>query len=146
MKNLIILILISLSIFAQDNQNFKKPSKEALEAYQRKLKEKTNKDNPYMWDFHQEVSKKWQEISKNVEMKEKKLTIDVELSKQQAQIDIVKAEMQKIFLKYIEEGKFKENDKFKMPLTKIDETKPEKIEIQKQENKKKQEKIQIKMK
>lgn len=123
MKNLIILILISLSIFAQDYKKIEKP-KLAKEAKEECLEK--NKENPYICDFQTELRKIWGNEARNIQMKENKLIIDMIFSKQQAQIDIAKAEMQKLFLRYIEEGKFKEDMTIKMPLMKMNLNNPKK--------------------
>lgn len=57
-------------------------------------------------DFSREANEIWEKHKKNI--KKEKLKIEMKISKEQAEIDIAKAEIQKLFLKYIEQGKFKD--------------------------------------
>lgn len=67
-------------------------------------------------DFGKEAREIWEKHKKNI--KKENLKIEIEISKDQAEIDIAKAEIQKLFLKYIEQGKFKENMKIYSELEK----------------------------
>ena len=57
-------------------------------------------------DFGKEAREIWEKHKKNI--KKENLKIEMKISKEQAEIDIAKAEIQKLFLKYIEKGKFKD--------------------------------------
>lgn len=67
-------------------------------------------------EFQRELQTIWKETSKNIKSN---IKLEITFSDEQAQIDIAKAELQKIYLKFRKEGKFKENKEIKTQLIKI---------------------------
>ena len=99
MKFFIIFLMIALNLTAESKW---KPS--PVKIYKPGDKEY----NQVFADFTKESQKIWEKHAKKYK---KNLKIEMELSKEQAEIDIAKAEIQKLFLKYIEQGKFKDTMK-----------------------------------
>nr|WP_315063226.1 hypothetical protein [uncultured Campylobacter sp.] len=97
MRFFIIFLMIALNLTA--DQNWKSST---IKTYKRGDKE-YNKD---FGDFAKESQEIWEKHKKNI--KKENLRIEMKISKEQAEIDIAKAEIQKLFLKYIEQGKFKD--------------------------------------
>ena len=106
MKFFIIFLMIALNLTADENW---KPS--PVKIYKPGDKEY----NQNFADFGKEAREIWEKESKNIK---RNIKIEITLSDEQAQIDIAKAELQKLFLKFRQEGKFPENTKIKLPLIK----------------------------
>lgn len=68
-------------------------------------------------EFQRELQKEWNEINKNIKPNTR---FEMTFSDEQAQIDIAKAELQKIYLKFRKQGKFKKNTEIKSEITKED--------------------------
>lgn len=107
MRFFIIFLIIALNLSADQNW---KPS--PVKIYKHGDKEY----NVEVANFSKEAKEIWEKHKKNI--KKENLKIEIEISKDQAEIDIAKAEIQKLFLKYIEQGKFKENTKIYSKLEK----------------------------
>lgn len=97
MKFFIIFLIITINLTADQNW---KPS--PVKIYKPGDKEY----NVEMANFSKEAREIWSKHKKNI--KKENLKIEMKISKEQAEIDIAKAEIQKLFLKYIEQGKFKD--------------------------------------
>lgn len=68
-------------------------------------------------EFQRELLNTWKETSKNIKPNTR---FEITFSDEQAQIDIAKAELQKIYLKFRQQGKFKKNTEIKSKITKED--------------------------
>lgn len=99
MKKVIFLIATTIILTANDQMQFK--------------------IDPNMAMFQKEASRIWREYTGKT--KKEEIEIKLTLSKEQAKIDIIKAEIQKLFLKYIEQGIFEEDKEIKINLVKIKE-------------------------
>lgn len=98
MKFFIVFLMIAINLTANQSR---KPSQEIYKPGDKEY-------NQNLADFSKESQKIWE---KHIKKYKKNLKIEMELSKEQAEIDIAKAEIQKLFLKYIEQGKFKDTMK-----------------------------------
>lgn len=67
-------------------------------------------------EFQRELQNSWEKTSENIKSNTK---FEITFSDEQAQIDIAKAELQKIYLKFRKEGKLQENKEIKTQLIKI---------------------------
>lgn len=105
MKFLIIILAIALNLVAE-------PKRSPVKIYKPGDKEY----NTEIGNFLRELQKEWNEINKNIKPNTR---FEITFSDEQAQIDIAKAELQKIYLKFRKEGKFKENKEIKTQLIKI---------------------------
>ena len=105
MKFLIIILAIALNLAAETKQLSGKIYKPGDKEY-----------NTEIGNFLRELQKEWNEINKNIKPNTR---FEMTFSDEQAQIDIAKAELQKVYLKFRKEGKFKENKEIKTQLIKI---------------------------
>lgn len=94
MRFFIIFLIITINLTADQNW---KPSPVKI------YKPGDGEYNVEIANFLKEAREIW---SKHI--KKENLKIEMKISKEQAEIDITKAEIQKLFLKYIEQGKFKD--------------------------------------
>lgn len=106
MKFLIIILAIALNLTAEPKQSSEKIFKPGNKEY-----------NTEIGNFLRELQKEWKEINKNIKPNTR---FEITFSDEQAQIDIAKAELQKIYLKFRQQGKFKKNIEIKSEITKED--------------------------
>lgn len=106
MKFLIIILAIALNLTAETKQSSEKIFKPGNQEY-----------NTEIGNFLRELQKEWNEINKNIKPNTR---FEMTFSDEQAQIDIAKAELQKIYLKFRKQGKFKKNTEIKSEITKED--------------------------
>lgn len=103
MKCFIILLIIALNLTAEPKQK-PIPGKTIIQKCENKYCE-----------FQRELQTIWKETSKNIKSN---IKIEITFSDEQAQIDIAKAELQKIYLKFRQQGKFDKNTKIKIEIKK----------------------------
>lgn len=107
MRFFIIFLIITINLTADQNWE---PSPVKI------YKDGDKEYNVEVANFSKEAKEIWEKHKKNI--KKENLRIEIEISKDQAEIDIAKAEIQKLFLKYIEQGKFKDTMKINSLLEK----------------------------
>ncbi len=107
MKFLIMIPAIALNLTAEPKP---RPKPNLLES----LPKNASTTCSVYCEFQKEITKIWLETPKNIKSDQ---TIEMTINDEQAQIDIIKAEIQKVYLRFRKEGKFPENTNIKLPLS-----------------------------
>ena len=121
-KAITLLSIIYLNTFAQPSQEAinlhnKEIRKIQIESCLAKYKTYTYTDCEKETDAMTPFLKEIQKILKNSNIKTKQKET-MTISQEQAKIDITKAEIQKVFLKYVEQGNFKKDTNFTLKIEK----------------------------
>lgn len=107
MRFFIIFLMIALNLTAEP-----KPRPSPLI---NNLPKSTSTNCSVYCEFQKELLEVWKKTSKNIK---RDITIEMTFSDEQAKIDIAKAELQKVFLKFRQEGKFEKDTEIKVPIKK----------------------------